>query len=160
MVLFNSDGSRAEMSGNGIRCFAQAVGAGLPGGYVIETDAGTPIEGVFPDREVHWPRLFYHRHLMLADNHWRVYRTEADSPPANQRNPSTDAIWAAEKRRSEIYTRSYCEHLLHKHANQGARRVTLFGLVRGMPSPDDVKAGRFPGAVETRELVTYPPREK
>jgi len=25
MVLFNSDGSRAEMSGNGIRCFAQAL---------------------------------------------------------------------------------------------------------------------------------------
>lgn len=27
MVLFNADGSRAEMSGNGIRCFAQAVAA-------------------------------------------------------------------------------------------------------------------------------------
>ena len=25
MVLYNADGSRAEMSGNGIRCFAQAV---------------------------------------------------------------------------------------------------------------------------------------
>ena len=25
MVLFNADGSRAEMSGNGIRCFAQAL---------------------------------------------------------------------------------------------------------------------------------------
>lgn len=27
MVLYNADGSRAEMSGNGIRCFAQAVAA-------------------------------------------------------------------------------------------------------------------------------------
>ena len=27
MVLYNSDGSRAEMSGNGIRCFAQALAA-------------------------------------------------------------------------------------------------------------------------------------
>ena len=26
MVLYNADGSRAEMSGNGIRCFAQALG--------------------------------------------------------------------------------------------------------------------------------------
>ena len=25
MILFNADGSRAEMSGNGIRCFAQAL---------------------------------------------------------------------------------------------------------------------------------------
>jgi diaminopimelate epimerase len=41
MVLFNSDGSRAEMSGNGIRCFVQAVGNGKPGVYIVETDAGT-----------------------------------------------------------------------------------------------------------------------
>jgi diaminopimelate epimerase len=40
MVLFNADGSRAEMSGNGIRCFAQAV-AGAPIGSVeILTDTG------------------------------------------------------------------------------------------------------------------------
>jgi len=40
MVLFNGDGSRAEMSGNGIRCFAQAIGEGRPGIYEIETDGG------------------------------------------------------------------------------------------------------------------------
>jgi diaminopimelate epimerase len=42
MVLFNADGSRAEMSGNGIRCFAQALAATsgdmLP--LQIITDAG------------------------------------------------------------------------------------------------------------------------
>jgi len=40
MVLFNADGSRAEMSGNGIRCFVQAVSGGLPGEYRVTTDAG------------------------------------------------------------------------------------------------------------------------
>jgi diaminopimelate epimerase len=43
MELRNEDGSRAEMSGNGISCLAQAaVRAGLAGGGVIEvdTDAG------------------------------------------------------------------------------------------------------------------------
>jgi diaminopimelate epimerase len=42
MVLFNADGSRAEMSGNGIRCFAQAL-AGRLGNLdeqLILTDAG------------------------------------------------------------------------------------------------------------------------
>lgn len=47
MVLFNSDGGRAEISGNGLRCLAQALAAGrghdgttdLP--LTIETDAGT-----------------------------------------------------------------------------------------------------------------------
>ncbi|MFN0089898.1 MAG: diaminopimelate epimerase [Acidimicrobiales bacterium] len=43
MVLYNADGSRAEMSGNGIRCLAQALAAarGLKAGpLLIETDAG------------------------------------------------------------------------------------------------------------------------
>jgi diaminopimelate epimerase len=49
MVLFNADGSRAEMSGNGIRCFAQALamrrGDTLPKGMTIRTDAGVrPVE--------------------------------------------------------------------------------------------------------------------
>ena len=42
MVLYNADGSRAEMSGNGIRCFAQALAArrGDLSSQSIVTDAG------------------------------------------------------------------------------------------------------------------------
>jgi diaminopimelate epimerase len=42
MILFNADGSRAEMSGNGIRCFAQAMAArsGNLEPQNILTDAG------------------------------------------------------------------------------------------------------------------------
>ena len=40
MVLYNADGSIAEMSGNGIRCFVQAVTHGVPGVYSVSTDAG------------------------------------------------------------------------------------------------------------------------
>ncbi len=43
MTLFNADGSRAEMSGNGIRCLAQALVLGWPdmGTEIpIDTDAG------------------------------------------------------------------------------------------------------------------------
>ena len=44
MVLFNADGSRAEMSGNGVRCFAQALAMRrddtLPRAMTILTDAG------------------------------------------------------------------------------------------------------------------------
>jgi diaminopimelate epimerase len=49
MVLYNADGSRAEMSGNGIRCFAQAVAARLPVGVDslrILTDAGPRVVDV------------------------------------------------------------------------------------------------------------------
>jgi diaminopimelate epimerase len=42
MVLYNADGSRAEMSGNGVRCFAQALAArrGDLSPQSIVTDAG------------------------------------------------------------------------------------------------------------------------
>jgi diaminopimelate epimerase len=50
MVLLNADGSRAEMSGNGIRCLVQAAHHSITNGaepgswpvrYRVETDAGT-----------------------------------------------------------------------------------------------------------------------
>ena len=42
MTLFNSDGSRAEISGNGIRCLAQAAFAKVGGNELtIATDGGT-----------------------------------------------------------------------------------------------------------------------
>jgi diaminopimelate epimerase len=44
MVLWNADGGRAEISGNGIRCLAQAIGLHLgqtsPATLTINTDAG------------------------------------------------------------------------------------------------------------------------
>lgn len=42
MVLYNADGSRAEISGNGIRCFAQAIAheRGDLRALVVATDAG------------------------------------------------------------------------------------------------------------------------
>ncbi len=45
MTLYNADGSVAEMSGNGIRCFAQAVAArrGDLGPQLILTDAGDKV---------------------------------------------------------------------------------------------------------------------
>jgi len=51
MELYNADGSRAEMSGNGIRCLAMAmVDAGLSGPrMVVHTDAGEKLVTVDDD---------------------------------------------------------------------------------------------------------------
>lgn len=52
MQLFNQDGSRAEMSGNGIRCLAQAAfdadGYSEPVTYTVATDAGIRVVDVEP----------------------------------------------------------------------------------------------------------------
>ena len=50
MVLYNADGSRAEISGNGVRCFAQAL-AMRRGDFVeqrIVTDAGVRVVALSP----------------------------------------------------------------------------------------------------------------
>jgi diaminopimelate epimerase len=50
MFLYNADGSRAEMSGNGIRCFAQALAArrGNLRPQRILTDAGDRLVTIYP----------------------------------------------------------------------------------------------------------------
>jgi diaminopimelate epimerase len=51
MELYNADGSRAEMSGNGIRCFVQALAMDLGadrGTFPVNTDAGLRIVEVTP----------------------------------------------------------------------------------------------------------------
>jgi diaminopimelate epimerase len=53
MTLFNADGSRAEMSGNGIRCFAQALAArrGDLADQLILTDAGERLVTLQPTED-------------------------------------------------------------------------------------------------------------
>lgn len=56
MTLFNADGSRAEMSGNGIRCFVQALSMRHDGDLdtvTIYTDAGPRIVSVEATDEPH-----------------------------------------------------------------------------------------------------------
>ena len=63
MELWNADGSPAEMSGNGIRCFAQALvraGWAEPGALVVETGAGPRTLRLLPatenrSAEAGWP---------------------------------------------------------------------------------------------------------
>jgi diaminopimelate epimerase len=51
MVIYNADGSRAEMSGNGIRCFAQAVAGEQSGAVEIATDAGVRVVEIWPTND-------------------------------------------------------------------------------------------------------------
>jgi diaminopimelate epimerase len=62
MVLHNADGSRAEMSGNGIRCFVQAVARRddvQAGELRVRTDAGLRVVSFGPDADD--PSSFYAR---------------------------------------------------------------------------------------------------
>lgn len=55
MILHNADGTRAEMSGNGIRCFAHAIirheATALPTNLEVETDGGLRSLTIEPDQQ-------------------------------------------------------------------------------------------------------------
>lgn len=107
--------------------------------YQIEFRDGRPtIVGVFPDREVHWPRLLYHRHFMLSEMHQSL--SVPDAPPPDV---STDAVdyrlWSIGLKTYQAYSQSYGEHLLRRY---GGQKVTLYGLERRLPAPDEVLQGK------------------
>jgi hypothetical protein len=55
-----------------------------PGGthlisFRVTKPDGTTVEGRFPDLEVQWPRLLYHRHMMLAEQTQMMGRASGQS---------------------------------------------------------------------------------
>jgi hypothetical protein len=121
---------------HGYRFFGPDPGPGHHVRYVVERADGGLVEGRFPDRERHWPRLLYHRHFMLAE---RVPAAPLESP------------WI------QAYARSYARHLLVAH---DGRRVTLHlgwddippreEFLRGMRLDDQRLRGELP-----RPLLIY-----
>jgi hypothetical protein len=99
--------------------------------YDVERADGSHVQGVFPDRKEHWPRLFYHRHFMLSE-------FVHSMPPDDSLDPRIPwerrAMSAAEK----TYVRSYADHLLA--ANKG-RSVSLELVEHLIPEPRDVLSG-------------------
>lgn len=96
---------------------------------VVELPDGERIEGTFPDRNVHWPRLFYHRQFMLS---------EFLIGMAGPWDPQFD--WDRQPLSSpqEAYVKSYAHHLLSK---SGGKRVTLYLVEHRLPTPREVIGG-------------------
>ena len=72
---------------------------------------GSRVEQMYPDRQLHWPRLLYHRHFMLAE-----FLTEIHQPP----DPPRELVevdreaaddWMRSRARYEHVRRSMIEHL-------------------------------------------------
>lgn len=101
--------------------------------YRLEFDDERPaLEGRFPDRQQHWPRLLYHRHFMLSEQ-LHSDSESPDPPPTNDQN-EIDA-W---RRRRDLYEakfHSYENHLLNHH---GATRVTMARVEHQQPDWADV----------------------
>jgi diaminopimelate epimerase len=88
MQLFNADGSSAEMSGNGIRCFAQAVAArrGDLGPQLILTDAGDRVVTLASTDDVAVVTAqveMGHVGQLAEPNDWHLLQCNPDRPVAH-----------------------------------------------------------------------------
>lgn len=104
--------------------------------YRLEFDDGRPpVEGRFPDLKQQWPRLWYHRHFMLAE-HLNAAFVPAEAPP--EASPEQLRAWDDARDRYELHVRSIQEHLLDAY---DADRVTLVRLEHLIPSPNAFMQG-------------------
>jgi hypothetical protein len=122
--------------GNGYRFFAPEPGPSHLVRYEVTQPDGTLVEGFFPNRQEHWPRLLYHRHFMLSE-----FANTLGSGPENKLG--------------EAYAKGYAEHLANVH---DGRTVKLYLRRHYVPRSEEVEAGRkLTDAVlyEERPLFTY-----
>jgi hypothetical protein len=155
-----------EMTGrtdHGYRFFASQPGPSHLIRWRVEYDDGRPaLEGRLPDRQVHWPRLYYHRHFMLTE-FLNVVSVPHEPPQDSEPGTPEYELWKQERetlgRVGEAYTRSYARHLLQRHSGQ---RVTLWGQTRRLPTTQQVREGMPIDSAELlieTELGTYTRRE-
>jgi hypothetical protein len=128
--------------------------------YQVEfADGREPVTGVFPDLKTQQPRLFYHRHFMMA-----VELTNRFAPPepppeptpapltasaaekaAARRERATYArrheAWQHQRRQYEALKSAFEQHLLAVH---GGSKVTLTRVEHAPAEPDEVRLDRRP----------------
>lgn len=135
---------------HGYKFFAPDPGPSHLVRYELEFDDGHRDEGVFPSRDTHWPRLYYHRHFMLSE----FINTFQPGPDFNpnlewEKQPLSPA--------ERTFAQSYAAHLL---AKTGAARVRLYLRRHLLPSPMDVLDGKRlddPSFYRERMLGTFDP---
>lgn len=82
--------------------------------YQVTKPDGTVIEGRFPDLKEQWPRLLYHRHMMLAEQTQMI--AEITGP---------DSVL------------QYSNYLIRKHGGHCKMQLRFHGLL----SPEEIEAG-------------------
>jgi hypothetical protein len=124
--------------GNGYRFFAPEPGPSHQVRYEVTLDDGTLLQGVFPDRAAHKPRLLYHRYFMLSE-----FMNTLD----NNNGP--------DRKRPEAYARAYARHLAEQY---GAKTVKLYLRRHYVPRPFEVQQGMRltdKALYEEKLLITY-----
>ena len=135
----------ATFSRHGYRFFAPNPGPSYIVRYEIDKSDGNIIAGRFPDAEAIWPRLLYHRFLILAEvtsNVESSIRTPA--PPENLTDEEQTALVELDRELesaralAESLRRSLARQLLSQH---GGERIRLFVDRHLIAPPESILQG-------------------
>ncbi len=96
-------------------------------------DGRPPEELWIPDRHRQVPRLFYHRHFMLAEQLHMLF-----VPPAPPEDFPDREAWRRQRAAYEVRRKAFIDHLRHRH---GASRVELVRVEHRPFSPEECLAG-------------------
>ena len=128
--------------------------------YSVEFDDGREsVEGRFPDLGEQWPRLFYHRHMMLSE----ALNGLAPPPPffpsqeaweaSLPRVRDLDAISTDDFEREDRLAYDYANHLLRKHDGDRVKVTVVRHNITELP---DFLAGLEPTRQESfLDLVQF-----
>jgi hypothetical protein len=104
-------------------------------------------ERLYPDRRRQWPRLLYHRHLMIAAYLQEIYEPPGPPPELSRLDPATAADWTRSRARYERVRQSILDHLRSVHPDDQVAIRRIEHLV-----PDWVDYRREPIALTDQRL--------
>jgi hypothetical protein len=102
----------------------------------VKTTDGKTIERMYPDRQLDYPRLLYHRHFMLAEQLNAMF--VPPTPPPVRENSLEYREWQRARREYEARRESFIKHLRHVF---GSNDVELSRVEHRPLSPDQLRRG-------------------
>lgn len=140
---------RGTAQDNGYRFFAPDPGPSHLIRYELVTENGVTRTGQIPDREVHRPRLLYHRHFMIAEMLFTL-SAQAMEPPEPGIPAAALRELEMEKEMATRLARGVARDLLRR--NPDVVTVRLFSQTHLIPSPEEMRQG-----AGLRDPAGFPP---
>ena len=158
-----SPAHQALFLGHGYRFFAPDPGPSHLLEYQVSTADGEQVTGQFPNRELHWPRLRYHRWFMLSetiyDDRFNMLTEPEHKKLLDEMGHEIDALrfrketanmhrltkhrdegqrnYEFQKKRTDVLLQQLADYLMRKHEGTS---VELFLRERLIASPSDIRS--------------------
>ena len=133
-----------------------------PGPSHLIQAAVTPASGqreevMYPDLQRQWPRLLYHRHLMLAEFLETIYQPPGPPQELVELDPIEADLWVRNRARYEYVRQSVVDHLRHENPGKdvAVRRIEhlIPGLVEYRNDPIELTDPRLYRVLLDRPIV-------